>query len=53
MDDADQFLIAELGAATLPELDDVINRVRNLDGVMTSETNLLLSTRRAGRRSGG
>jgi len=45
-------LIAELGAATLLELDDVINRVRNLDGVMTSETNLLLSTRRAGRRSG-
>jgi DNA-binding Lrp family transcriptional regulator len=44
-------LIAELGAATLLELDDVINRVRGLDGVMTSETNLLLSTRRAGRRA--
>ena len=45
-------LIAELGSVTLLELDDVINRVRNLDGVMTSETNLLLSTRKAGRRSG-
>ena len=44
-------LIAELGSATLLELDDVINRVRNLDGVMTSETNLLLSTRKAGRRN--
>lgn len=43
-------LIAEIGSATLLELDEVIYRIRNIDGVMTSETNLLLSTRKAGRR---
>ena len=43
-------LIAELGTRTLEELDGLILRVRNLEGVLGSETNLLLSTRRAGRR---
>ena len=43
-------LIAEIGTMTLLELDEVIYRIRNIDGVMTSETNLLLSTRKAGRR---
>lgn len=43
-------LIAELATQTLLELDDVILRIRNIEGVMTSETNLLLSTRKAGRR---
>ena len=43
-------LIAEIGAATLAELDEVIFRIRNIEGVMTSETNLLLTTRKAGRR---
>lgn len=43
-------LITEIGAQTLAELDEVIFRIRNLEGVMTSETNLLLTTRRAGRR---
>ena len=43
-------LIAEIGAATLTELDEVIFRIRNIEGVMTSETNLLLTTRKAGRR---
>jgi len=46
-------LIAEIGAQTLLELDEVIFRIRNIDGVMTSETNLLLSTRKAGRRTVG
>ena len=48
-------LIAELATQTLPELDEVIFRIRNIEGVMTSETNLLLSTRKAGRmnRVGG
>jgi DNA-binding Lrp family transcriptional regulator len=46
-------LIAEIGTATLPELDDVMFRVREIDGVVTSETNLLLSTRRAGTRKSG
>ena len=43
-------LIAELAAQTLQELDDVLRMIRKLDGVVTSETNLLLSTRKAGRR---
>ncbi len=43
-------LIVELATQTLLELDDVIYRIRNIEGVMTSETNLLLSTRKAGRR---
>ena len=43
-------LIVELSTQTLLELDEVIHRIRNIDGVMRSETNLLLSTRRAGRR---
>lgn len=43
-------LIVELGTQTLLELDETIYRIRNIDGVMRSETNLLLSTRMAGRR---
>ena len=43
-------LIAELATQTLLELDEVIHRIRSIEGVITSETNLLLSTRRAGRR---
>lgn len=43
-------LIAELATQTLLELDEVIYRIRNIEGVTTSETNLLLSTRRAGRK---
>ena len=43
-------LIAELGAQSLLELDEVINRIRDIYGVVHSETNLLLSTRKAGRR---
>lgn len=43
-------LIVELSTQTLLELDDVIHRIRNIEGVMTSETNLLLATRKAGRR---
>ncbi|MGQ0565106.1 MAG: Lrp/AsnC family transcriptional regulator [Gemmobacter sp.] len=43
-------LIAELGAQSLQELDETIFRIREIEGVMSSETNLLLSTRKAGRR---
>lgn len=43
-------LIAELATQTLADLDEVIVKIRSLDGVTTSETNLFLSTRRAGRR---
>ncbi|MBS0565076.1 MAG: Lrp/AsnC family transcriptional regulator [Proteobacteria bacterium] len=43
-------LIAEIGTRTLEDLDALILRVRNYEGVLASETSLLLSTRRAGRR---
>lgn len=43
-------LVAEIGTQTLAELDEVIGRIRAMEGVMTSETNLLLTTRKAGRR---
>ena len=43
-------LIAELGTRTLEELDAVLLKVRGYEGVLASETSLLLSTRRAGRR---
>jgi DNA-binding Lrp family transcriptional regulator len=43
-------LIAEIGAATLEELDATLARIRSFEGVITSETNLLLTTRKAGRR---
>jgi DNA-binding Lrp family transcriptional regulator len=41
-------VIAELGTDTLPALDDVLSRIRKLDGVTQSETSLLLSTRKSG-----
>jgi DNA-binding Lrp family transcriptional regulator len=43
-------LIVEIGTRTLEEFDGVLFRIRGLDGVTASETSLLLSTRRAGRR---
>ncbi|MFC0281129.1 Lrp/AsnC family transcriptional regulator [Falsigemmobacter intermedius] len=43
-------IIAEIGAATLQELDDVIHRVREIEGIIRSETNLLLTTRRGPSR---
>ena len=39
-------VIAELGAPSLEALDAVLSRIRRLDGVATSETSLLLSTRK-------
>lgn len=42
-------VIAELGTANLESLDRVLNRIRQLEGVMTSETSLLLSTQQPGR----
>ena len=39
-------LIVEIGAQDLAALDAVLFRVRRMDGVTRSETNLLLSTRR-------
>jgi len=43
-------LIAEIGARTLEEFDAVLFRIRGFDGVSSSETSLMLTTRRAGRR---
>jgi DNA-binding Lrp family transcriptional regulator len=40
-------LIVELGTGTLEDLDAALARIRNLDGVSTSETSLLLATKRA------
>lgn len=43
-------LIVEISAASLAELDEVLRQIRNQDGVVTSETNLLLSSRRTATR---
>lgn len=43
-------LVVEVGTQTLEDLDAVIMKIRSYEGVLSSETNLLLSTRRAGRR---
>ncbi len=41
-------LIVELGTETLEQLDRVLGTIRQFDGVATSETNLLLATRKSG-----
>lgn len=43
-------VIVELGTQTLEALDAVLGRIRRLEGVATSETNLLLATRMTTRR---
>jgi len=40
-------VIVELGTETLEKLDQALSRIRRLDGVTTSETSLLLSTRKS------
>lgn len=40
-------LIVELGTETLEDLDAALARIRSLEGVSTSETNLLLSTKKS------
>lgn len=42
-------VIVEIGTATLEELDEVLSRIRRFDGIATSETSLLLSTRKSVR----
>jgi len=44
-------LIAELATDTLSTLDGVLNRIRQIDGISASETNLYLATRRSTDRS--
>ncbi len=41
-------LIVDLGTETLQDLDAVLTRIRSFDGISTSETSLLLSTRKSG-----
>ena len=41
-------LIVEIGTNTLENLDQVLAAIRRLDGVAVTETNLLLTTRKAG-----
>lgn len=43
-------MIVELATRSLLELDEAIYRIREIDGVVGSETNLLLSTRPQSRR---
>lgn len=43
-------VIVELGTATLEQLDAALARIRRLEGVSTSETSLLLSTKKSSRR---
>lgn len=45
-------LIVEIGTGTLEAFDEVLSAIRRFDGVTRSETNLLLSSRRPGRRRG-
>ena len=40
-------VIVEIGADTLEAFDAVLTRIRRLDGIVGSETNLLLKTRKA------
>ena len=42
-------LIVELGTKTLEELDRALHHIRKYEGVATSETSLLLATRKVGR----
>ncbi|MGC8468267.1 MAG: Lrp/AsnC family transcriptional regulator [Acetobacteraceae bacterium] len=42
-------LVVEVGAATLPELDAVLRRIRLIPGITASETSLLLATPRSSR----
>ncbi len=40
-------IIVEIGAPTLEELDRVLSQIRRMDGIVSSETSLLLSTRKS------
>ena len=42
-------VIVEIGTATLEDLDSVLAQIRRMDGVASSETSLLLSTRKSAR----
>jgi DNA-binding Lrp family transcriptional regulator len=39
-------LVAEIGASDLPSFDETLRRIRLIEGISATETNLLLSTRK-------
>lgn len=41
-------VIIEIGTETLEDFDNVLSRIRKLDGIVASETSLLLKTQKAG-----
>jgi len=41
-------LVLELGASSLEEFDRILGRIRRIDGVSSSETSILLTSRRMG-----
>ncbi len=41
-------VIVEIGTKTLEDFDETLHRIRRLDGVVASETSLLLKTRKSG-----
>ena len=41
-------VIIEIGTETLEGFDNVLSRIRKLDGIVASETSLLLKTHKAG-----
>jgi len=45
-------LIVEISAQSLEELDGILRNIRLLDGIATSETNLLLATRKLAKAHG-
>lgn len=45
-------VIVEIGTRTLEDFDEVLARIRKLDGVVASETSLLLKTRKTGGAAG-
>lgn len=45
-------LVLEIATHDLASFDDVLNRIRMIEGIASSETNLLLSTRKAPSGSG-
>lgn len=40
-------IIVEIGAPTLEEFDRVLSQIRRMEGIVSSETSLLLSTRKS------
>jgi len=40
-------VIVEIGTTTLEDLDEVLSQIRRFDGIVSSETSLLLSTRKS------